>query len=708
MSRRTGSPGSRTPRRPERSGRPAARAHPWTLHAPAEIGAEEARRLTRIAWGVAGVLGLGLLFMVLGPHRIGDYFTETDFYGAYAEGARLVQHGHLIPSRYGVVGPGYEVVLALLGLMVRNLFVAAELLSIAAVIATLLLWLDLIRRRLDARVALVAALFMATNAYFFRYGYTASTDALAMALQAGALWMLLARSGARAAVLAGQIAALAFLTRYNAVYLLPAGLIAVLAGGTGHPRRGRAALLFAAGFLVPVAAWVLYCLTHGSGFSFQLHHNIAYEVYARSKGIVWDEYQKTLQPQFHSLWDVIRRDPPLVATTMVRNLGDHLVKDAGRLLGWPVAIGSALGIVLLLRRGGLARIWPLALAGALVFLSLVPVFYSERYALPLVPLYATLAGAAFGLPRFAFAVGAGRRLWLKSVVAAVPLLLALAASVWFQVRAMDQLPVEVLESAATLRQLKRPGDRVIARKPHLAFHAGVASVPFPFADSLPQLAAYARGNHARWLFISWPEVETRPRFWHLLDTTGVVPGLTVRKTTAPHPSVLYEIGVDFGKRPAWYANDTLLAWHYARGHLMVIPNDPRALFTLAVVEKSRGDFESARRHLERAAHEKPNDYRTQLILGEIGLIQNDPGAATAGYQRALALNPQSVDAEIGLGWASLIAGREREAASLWRPVVDATRDPETLQRMVMVFRSIGDAESAARALDRLRELRRGG
>ena len=37
----------------------------------------------------------------------------------------------------------------------------------------------------------------------------------------------------------------------------------------------------------------------------------------------------------------------------------------------------------------------------------------------------------------------------------------------------------------------RPGDRVIARKAHIAFHSGVEPVPFPFVSTLPELAAYA-------------------------------------------------------------------------------------------------------------------------------------------------------------------------------------------------------------------------
>ncbi|HZC77937.1 MAG TPA: glycosyltransferase family 39 protein, partial [Ktedonobacterales bacterium] len=371
---------------------------------------------------------LALIAMILGPHRIGDYFTETDFYGAYAQGARLIQHGQFVPARYGVIGPGYEVALAGVGFVVRDLFLAAELLSLLSTLAALLLWFDLLRGRTGSRIALIALLILALNPFVFRYGYAASTDAFAFAFDSLALWLLLARRGRAALAVAGLVAGLAFLTRYSALALLPAAWIVIARGGAGGtrsqsaaegppaddaappPRRMLDALLFTAGFLAPVVPWVLYSLRHGGGFSFQLHHNIAYEVFARSRGMVWDEYQKTLQPQFHNLWDVIRRDPPAVFGRMAFNVFDHLRLDGQRLLGWPVALAALAGSLLLRAEPGpggrtLDRaLAPVLVAGALLFLSLVPAFYSERYSLPLVPVYAALAAVGFGSPRFAFAL----------------------------------------------------------------------------------------------------------------------------------------------------------------------------------------------------------------------------------------------------------------------------------------------------------------
>ncbi len=665
------------------------------------MSAPESRIATRFAWMLALLFGAALLAVVWGPHRIGDYSTETDFYGAYADGARLVQHGHLDPRRYGVVGPGYEAALALTGLLVRDLFFAAELLSTLATVATLLLWFFLLRRRSNARLALFAALFMATNPYLFRYGYTVSTDALALALQAASLYLLLATRGVRTAAGAGVLAAAAFLTRYTAIMLLPVGLVATAAGGRpggggapGASGRGEA-LAFAAGFAIPVAAWLGYCLAHGAGFAFQLHHNLAYEVFARSRGIGWDAYQRDLQPGFRTLWDVIARDPAAVARQVAANCATHLVQDGRVLLGWPTAASVALGGLLAAGSGALRRGWPLAVSAVLFFLAFVPVFYSERYALALLPFYAAAAAALFASPRFALVVGG--RVRLKPLLAGLPLALALASSLDLQRRVLAQQPTEVLEGAETLRSLARPGDRVIARKPHIAYLAGVQSVAFPFADSLRQLADYARRRGARWLFFGFGEGETRPVFRYLLDPSGAVPGLVPRRVSSPRPGVLYEIGPDFGQRPSWFDNDTLVALHEARAMVLSFPDDVHALRTAGAIELGRGELARAREHLERAADLSPDDVDLLLPLGEALMRLGELRLAATAYARAEQLSPGNVQARIGRGWVSLLAGRAEEAAALWRPVVASTRSAPTLERMRALYRGLGDQAAAAEA-----------
>jgi hypothetical protein len=589
--------------------------------------------------------------------------------------------------------------LALVAALVRDLFLAARLLSVAAMSVAMAFWFALLRARAGARVGLFTLLFLAANPTFLRYGYSATTDGVALALQALALWLLLARPGLRAVVIAGALSACAFLTRYNAVYLLPLGLVTIALRGARQETRGRAALGFAAGFTALVAPWIVFSLARGGTFQFQLHHNIAYDVFARAKGIPWDDYQKLLQPQFKTLWDVIERDPKAVFRRELFNLGDHLVQDAKILLGLPVSYAALAGIAFAAWDGTLRRLWPLWLAWAMGFVLLVPIFYSERYSLTLLPVYACLAATAFASPKLALVLTRMQGVWIKALCMAIPLVLSIQTSAKLQEHVHNQLPVEVLDVAQRLRALKAPGDRVMARKPHIAFHADLESVPFPFTRTIPELGAYTREKHVRWIYFSFPEAEMRPAYWYMLDTTAVIPGLVPRYVSRGHPAVLYEVMPGFGVAPPWMSNDTLMAYHVARARLMVNPNLVQALYTLGYIERSRMNAGAARRYLERAARLEPSNLNVALLLGEAYLMLGDGESARMIYERVQQLEPGSVPAQVGRGWAALMTRHPDEAAALWRPVVTQTRDRETLESMIQLFRTRGDrvAEEQARA-----------
>jgi hypothetical protein len=539
-----------------------------------------------VAWAVLAALAVALLQTALGPHRIGDAFAETDFYGGYVEGARLLRHGHIDPARYGVVGPVYEVALMVGGLLGGDLLSVAELIAVIGTVTGVALWMQLLRRRATSLLALVVVLFLATNPTLFRYGYSATNDGLAFALSAGAMFTLLALNGLVAAAAAGILAALAFLTRYPCGILAVVGVAAILRGGTLHAERGRAMLAFLAGFLLLVVPWVLVAVTHGGTLSMQFHHDIAFDVYARPRGMPWDDYQEYLQPQFKSLFDVVAKDPAAFFGREAFNLVDHLRLDAVEVLGIPVAACAVLGLVAWARDRALRSLWPIGLMGALVFLGSVPFFHSERYSIPLLPAYALLAASTFTAIPY-------RNLWDRwpsavwIVALLVPLSLSTRSLVIERHRALSDLPWEALETAQTLKRLAAPGDGVISRKPHLAYHAQVRAVPFPFTTTLPQLAEYAARHHARWLYVSRYEAQMRPAYLYLLDTTATIPGLERRAVATTAPAVLYEIGGGFGQEPAWIHNDTLLTVHAMRAKLWLNPNDVMALTTLAEYDRIR-------------------------------------------------------------------------------------------------------------------------
>jgi hypothetical protein len=273
-----------------------------------------------------------------------------------------------------------------------------------------------------------------------------------------------------------------------------------------------------------------------------------------------------------------------------------------RLLGWPVAALALLAPLLAIRDRRLLRIAPLALPGAWAYLALLPAAHDERYSLLVLPFYLLLAGATLTSGAWLVVTGRGRVLARGAVVGAV-VAVSLAGAVREQIRVLEQQPLEILACADTLRRLARPDDRVIARKPNLAFHAGVEFAYFPPVDSLGDLARYARTNRARWLFISPIELQLRPATAFMLDSSAAIPGLVLRAYSSvpmvvnglpwQRVAALYEIGPGFGETPAWFANDTLRSLHLLRGWAVTQP-DAKLSFSLAGFELNARNLPAAR------------------------------------------------------------------------------------------------------------------
>jgi len=677
----------------------------FTLHAP------QALEVPWAAWaGLAliAVYAAAALAMVFGPHRIGDIFTETDFYGSYGPGARALLQGHLDPTRYGVQGPLFEFAVAALGLVVRDLFVAAQLVSVAAMVAMLASWRAVFTRVLGATGGAIAVALLAGNPWVWRFAWSATTDALALGLQALALWALVGGARDRApdvrrTALAGLLAGLAFLTRYNFVVLLPAGLAIVALGWSDVPRERRAAHLiaFTLGLLAPVAPWFAYSAAHGGLSRGQLHMNIAYEVFARPKGIVLDVFQRDMESQFPTLWSVIARDPGAVIGRMLHNMGEHFVLDARGLAGGALATAAILGAILGVRRGTFTALRAPLLVCGLLFLSLVPAPHGERYSLAVLPAWVALATALFVSERFAASLG---RVPIKFL--GVPLVLAfsLTDTIASTRRTIDQLPVEVLEAAAQVRSQVRPGDKVFARKPHFAWYTDMTPVAMPLTDNLADWGAIARDGKVRWLYFSWPEAQLRPAFEWLLDSTSAAPGLTVRGATRHWPALVYEIDSDFGPMPGWILSDTLSATHRARARVQLNPKDADSRSFLASQAFVAGDYEEAQRWIDELLVLGPRDVEVLLMAAQNRLQMKDPEGARSYFQRADAISPGMVSVQLGFGWIAAMQGDDVNAARYWAPIVAEADDPVTLQRMMITFARTNDPVHFTQARDRLQAM----
>ena len=642
--------------------------------------------IRRATWAVIAVFAVCVFWIALLLHPVGDYYTESDFYGGYAIGARAIQHGIVAPSRYPVVGPGYEFALALLGASGLDLFLAGKLLSAACATAALALWSILLRRRAGAPVALAVTVLFAANPVFVRYAYSATTDLLGTFLASASMFALLATHTRRGVLAAGVLAAFATLTRYNLMALVPAAIV-TLAWLEPHrfPSRRRALAIYLAGFGVIVLPWAAYSMLAGAIPGIHLYENFGFYLNPDPSRNVQDEYGflANASPPSETLLELLRTRPLELVRRSLVNIPAHLARDAKELLGLPIAALCALGALVAVeaRRGKYPRasarhappegghdsagdpglrisqivrtaviriqLRPVWLHGMLLFAALVPVFYSDRYSLPLIPIYLTLAGM----------IVAPTPGLLRTVPGKVRALVLASAAVWlvawcvpYQRAVLDLSPVETREAGRALAAQSSPGERIVSRKGHIGYYSGLTVVPFPRFRTLRELASFAREHGAQYLYFSWYEALLRQEFAYLLDTTATVPGLTAQHVTTRNPGVTYRIGPEFGDDPEWIDDDARRRVHLARALVQVLPDS--LVWThrsvLAADALSDGRLGEALREAELASRTRPGEAFAWTLQGEALRQMQRPSDARIAFRRALELDPNDEQARIGL------------------------------------------------------------
>lgn len=660
-------------------------------HAAASLGAE---RWRGARWTLVALFLIVLATIAFGFHPVGDYFTESDFYGGYADGARSLARSGVDFARYGVVGPVYEFVLAGAGAITGDLFTAARLISVVAAVATLLMWGGIADAWFGPAGAFALSLLLAVNPTFVRYGYSATTDMLAVALATAAIFTLPGRTGKGSPLFAGVWTALAALTRYNLLVLLPALIVAIVAGWTGEaPARRRDLGRFLASSLTILGMWTVASLAAGHLPGEHLLRNPDFFLGSTPAQTLEERYRALAGPPASApgVEPVPKGPAGSIATRIVSRIRDHAASVGGDLLGWPVTIAAllALAFVCVSRRAAALVAWA-PIAGFLL-LALAPVFPSSRYALVLLPL--ALLPLAGGVE----IVRAGNRPDLRTAAAlvaiAIPAGLSVGACVSLQRSCYAAMPLEARATGEMLRRLGPADGRVLARKGHVAFYAGMSPVPFPIVSSLNSLAAYARERRADYLYYSWFEARLRPEFGYLLDTSATVPGLEVLSATRDKPSVTFRIGPGFGESPSWWNDEGAKQLIAARVNALLFQDERAwpALMTLADNELSRGRLDQALEDLEVASHIKPGQPETDVLTGEVLRRLGRPSEALAAFARARTTRPGEPTAELGEGWALHDLGRNRDAAERWRPHIGDTRQRELLRAMRETFTALGDS-----------------
>jgi predicted Zn-dependent protease len=125
---------------------------------------------------------------------------------------------------------------------------------------------------------------------------------------------------------------------------------------------------------------------------------------------------------------------------------------------------------------------------------------------------------------------------------------------------------------------------------------------------------------------------------------------------------------------------------------------------LAMHEFSIGHHDAAQTYIDRLLVLAPDNLDMLMLAAENRLQLQDPDGALTYYERYDRLRPGTAEISIGRGWVAAMKGDDATAARYWAPVVSASTDPVTLQRMMLTFAHVGDVARLAEARETLRAL----
>jgi hypothetical protein len=497
-------------------------------------------------WAAVCCVLIGAVALYVAALRqVGNWGVETDFYGTYAPLASGILAGH--PYTYAHYPPGYMILLAAGSLVSPDLFAVAKVIS--AIATACLGWISylLLKRLFSGREAFVTTLFVLFA--LLPYSYLAATDMPANLLLVIPLWLVLRGNITIAdCVQAGIAAGLAYVVRYNAVFVIagiPAALIVVNPNCESLRQRISKSSAFLAAAFVATLPWLAYnWQVNGSPFASDMHAQIAAHFF-HPKGDAHGWALNEMGRSFSSIASVLMHDPSTWILTYAKDvLQNRAVRLSLDVLAFPAYLFAGAGLLVRLvsvTRAQLVCVFVCALGYALHGLaSFAPRFYFFLF--PLLFLCVT------SVPFFfldGFATGhlqdARKRLALSWGLCALLVATSAYTSYATVSRALSTEPSYLLEAARVLKARADPDDLIMAVEPHIGYLTGLKVIAAQVADSWELYARKAREGGARYVVYSDHEQTYWKGLGALKDSTQAPPPFRLIYKHEPSRTLIYEI-----------------------------------------------------------------------------------------------------------------------------------------------------------------------
>ena len=117
---------------------------------------------------------------------------------------------------------------------------------------------------------------------------------------------------------------------------------------------------------------------------------------------------------------------------------------------------------------------------------------------------------------------------------------------------------------------------------------------------------------------------------------------------------------------------------------------PKVHYFLAKVYLAMFDIVNAKKMALKELEMNPNLDVAYFIVGEVARIEQDYREATLRYEKAISLNPKSVDALMALAWIRLAQNYASEAVEIYgRALREERNNPEIYKQMGLAYKAMG-------------------
>ncbi len=511
-----------------------------------------------------------LIFLVYfsRQHPFGTYATETDFYHLYAPDAARIAAG-LFPLN-DFQGPGYPVLLSLITKFTGDVFVSGKWISIIS--ATLCLWLVfmLFKQLFSEWVGVGAALLSTVMIEFPEFSLQAATDVfflllclVALVLFTGTFFSLRMRL-----IYAAFITSIAYLTRYNGLFLVACFLFALLVMNYFEKtwrERWMLASVFVVVFCLAALPWFIANYQHnGSPFYNANYLNMATTLYPDLVGgDVMQDGTRKLREQFHSFGEVLGYNPKQAVVRYFSNLSEVFLHSlqptlVTRLTGWLGLIGLFVALLEIRLRGFSegGKLTAQSKARLLLFFSMAVYFllmglnhWEARYFFFIGMCYSGLASYLAYMPikwlNQAHPLIINRT--VVQVVGPTIYVLGIGANAFTSAHEsfhnfLQNHPHEIPAAANFLQSTNAAPHslKILARKPHLPFMARQEWIFLPPVNSLEELKAWLEKNPVNYIAIGKRELKSRKELVLLGDPKTAPDWLEAAWTNDDPNFILYK------------------------------------------------------------------------------------------------------------------------------------------------------------------------